>query len=274
MTTISAKTILSSQSLESDRRMTTLLLRYPRWIHSEFMTHGAISKNSASSRAIPIDKLIEEAVNDPASPLHWGKHQKGMQAYTELGGRELEEVRRAWFIARNHAVVEAKIMAGWGAAKQIVNRILEPFVHITVLASATEWNNFLALRNHHAAEPHIQLLAMHIQRELSKEPMQHLKEGDWHLPFITNEDENRYSFEECRILSTARCASTSYKTVDGFDMDMDSANRIYKSLLAEQPIHASPAEHLAQCMDTPRMSRNLKGFIPYRAFLANDTVWG
>lgn len=321
MTTISAKTILRSRnSTAPDKVLSTLLLRYPRPIHSEFMTHRVFSRNAASSRAIPIKKLIDDVVNDPFVPLHWGKNEKGMQANEEcsdpvfapvpmpFGGPRLELVqnrgrtnREAWLNARDLAVMSAKAFAAAGYHKQIVNRLLEPFAHITVLVSSTEWDNFLELRDHADAEPHIQMLAREVRKCLEDDStIQLLHPGEWHLPFVTeedwaeadafgrhlanvfpNKDEPRdadtIAMDNLIKLSTARCASTSYKTVDGFDMTMERAIAVHDKLVGSRPIHASPAEHVAQVdkwMEGhdggwlyPEQHANFVGFRQYRHML-------
>src|SRR5688500_18455402 len=81
--TIKAKVLLDSLA-PNNVRLTTFELTYPRIVHSEFMTHRTFSRNSASSRAIPLKKMIERVKNNPFFPLHWGKNEKGMQASTEL----------------------------------------------------------------------------------------------------------------------------------------------------------------------------------------------
>ena len=46
----------------------TFVLRYPRMIHSEFMTHRMFSRNASSSRAIPVNKVIEQVDSKPVVP--------------------------------------------------------------------------------------------------------------------------------------------------------------------------------------------------------------
>lgn len=251
MTTITATTILRSRNIVSQNVLSTLLLRYPRCIHSEFMTHRVFSKNSASSRAIPVEKLIKDVEQNPFIPLVWGKDKKGMQSSEEcdndvelFGGLQSNHV--AWLKAKDKAVEAAKAFAAAGYHKQIVNRLLEPFAHITVLVSSTWWLNFLELRDHPAAEPHIQLLAKEIRKCLDDQStIQDLKPGEWHLPFIY-ESEKSLSLDVQKKLSVARCASTSYKTVDGFEMSLERAVELHDRLIGSTPIHASPAEHVAQ----------------------------
>lgn len=267
MTTISAKTILRSRNVSAPNKvLSTLLLRYPRFIHAEFMTHRCMSRNAASSRAIPVKKMIDDILADTAMPIHWGAAQKGMQADRECNesmeivqiwddGYGLLELptrldrEKAWLEARDRAIYIAEKFADAGYHKQVINRLLEPFMHITVLVSSTEWDNFLELRDHKDAEPHIQMLAREIRKCLEDEStVQTLEPGQWHLPFVEMGDTALFGGDIDRDaikLSVARCASTSYKTTDGFDMTLERAVAIYDKLHTK-PFHASPFEHVAQ----------------------------
>lgn len=308
MTTISAKTILRSRhSQRPDKILSTLLLRYPRPIHAEFMTHRVFSRNAASSRAIPVAKLIQDVMDDPFVPLFWGKNQKGMQATEEcnasvksftVGSGTLDRVN-AWTDAAMQAIAAARAFAEAGYHKQIVNRLLEPFAHITVLVSSTEWSNFLALRDHPDAEPHIQILAQEVRKELDREDnIQVLEPGAWHTPFVEDYDarldESAWDLEDFRNnaikLAVACCASTSYKTVDGFDMTLEKAIELHDKLVGSAPLHASPAEHVAQAdtFNRPLYDRfgehagwawkhseqhgNFEGFRQYRKMLPNENL--
>ncbi len=264
MTTISARTILRSRNASApDKVLSTLLLRYPRFIHAEFMTHRAFSRNAASSRAIPVKKIIDDILADTAMPLHWGANQKGMQAFEQCNkevmlGAESWIVSRekAWLSARDKAIDIARAFDAAGYHKQVVNRLLEPFAHITVLVSTTEWDNFLELRDHGDAEPHIQMLAREVRKCLENDPVQTLQPGKWHMPFISGFDEDflyqasggdhNIGVEQLRKLSVARCASTSFTTVDGFEMTFQRAQTVFDKLVTSKPVHASPLEHVAQ----------------------------
>jgi hypothetical protein len=265
MTTISAKTILRSRNASAPNKvLSTLLLRYPRFIHAEFMTHRCMSRNAASSRAIPVKKMIDDILADTAMPIHWGAAQKGMQADQECShpvnlfearhgvGNYWAEPQYAWVRARDNAIEVARAFDAAGYHKQVINRLLEPFLHITVLVSSTEWDNFLELRDHKDAEPHIQMLAREIRKCLEDEStVQTLEPGQWHLPFVDDDLDFREvdgtvgSLDDHIKLSVARCASTSYKTTDGFDMTLERAVAIYDKLHTK-PFHASPFEHVAQ----------------------------
>lgn len=283
MTGIWAKTILRSRNAASpDRVLSTLLVRLPTVLLAEFNTHRAFSRNAASTRAIPTERLIQQVLDDPFIPVHWGLDQKGMQAGDEH--QDPEACRLFWLQARNLAVTSASNLTEMGLHKQVAGRLLAPFMWTIVCVSATEWSNFLALRDHPDAEPHMQLLAKAMRAELERtDNIQVLRPGEWHLPFVRDDDIEivdgaSEDFIRLKIaLSVARCASTSYKTVDGFDMTLDRAIALHDKLVASRPIHASPCEHVAWAdgvrmhgaylmgWEHPREHRNFVGFRQYRA---------
>lgn len=71
-TNITAKVICDSIS-EAGQRITTLEIEYPRFILAELNTHKMLEKNSSSSRAIPITRMIEQIESNMAKPLYWGE---------------------------------------------------------------------------------------------------------------------------------------------------------------------------------------------------------
>lgn len=262
--TISAKIIADSIS-EAGVRITTMQLRYPRFIHAEFMTHRAFSRNASSSRAIPVERMIKDVLDDTAMPVHWGRNQKGMQANGQLSAMERAVVIDEWYEARDKAIASVREMIAQGLHKQVVNRLLEPFSHINVLVTSTDWANFFALRDHKDAQPEIAVLARLMKEAMAASTPSNLPWGEWHLPYININDyqnavdhlRNTMKLEPIgeRIqsllvkLSVARCASVSYMTVEGEPMTFERALAIYDKLLAGaangDPIHASPAEHQA-----------------------------
>ena len=279
--TITAKSVLSSVSPDGVR-IDTLLLRYPRFIHSEFMTHRQFSRNASSSRAIPVERLIADVERDPAMPIFWGKNQKGMQAREELGDIEKGCAIDSWLEAKDNAVRAASSMAAGGAHKQIVNRILEPFAHINVVVTATEWDNFFALRIHEDAQPEIKVLAEAMKLALDMSDPQILTFGEWHLPFVTADEISEYGLSDCngelRYISAARCARTSYKTHDGRVSTLEEDIALGERLTKSRPFHASPFEHQAMpdfYIETetgeewfqPDLHRNFTGWIQNRAYM-------
>ena len=128
-------------------RITSFILTYPRFIHGELMTHRMFSRNSASSRAIPFNKMIEMAESDPFIPIAWQSKHTGMQGTEYLDGdSEQKLLINKWLEARDLAVQQAKLLDNSNVTKQLCNRLLEPFMWHTVLVTATEFDNFFELR--------------------------------------------------------------------------------------------------------------------------------
>lgn len=278
MTTISAEIVLDSIS-PAGIRLTTMLLEYPRWIHAEFMTHRVFSRNAASSRAIPVRRMIEHVEQRPAVPLFWTSEQKGMQGGDALGPEEVERARGAWMRGLDDALRHARALEMTGCHKQVVNRILEPFMHIRVLVSATDWANFFALRCHPDAEPHIQLLASKMRAALEVSSPTMVWVGEWHLPYLLDEERSALSEADQLLLSGARCASLSYQTVDGKQMTLDRAKQL-EDKLKGAPVHASPFEHLATPDEPeipwrrPHLHGNFTGWCQYRKMIPGEAVRG
>ena len=177
----SARILLDSVS-PGGVRLTTMEVRYPRFIHSELMTHRVFSRNSASSRAIPIRKMIDAVRAEPAMPMWWGRNQSGMQARDPLdpASQALAEVE--WRKALDDALTHAERLAAKdiNLHKQLVNRILEPFAWITVIITATEWANFFTQRTHEDAQPELRHIAeLMLTAYRAGEPCA-LAHGEWH----------------------------------------------------------------------------------------------
>lgn len=245
-------------------RITSFILTYPRFIHSEVMTHRVFSRNSASSRAIPIEKMIDAVMENPAMPLHWGANQRGMQAHSEIF--EVARAEMLWLEARDKAVDMAWRMHDLGLHKQVVNRILEPFMWMTVLVTSTDYSNFLHLRDHPDAQPEIQVLAREMRAGLLISTPTELEVGQWHLPFGLSEPSPqavRDPFASDEIVrSVARAARVSY-TNHGKTTTVDEDRRLVNHLYDAG--HWSPFEHQAIAMgDINARSGNLKGFVQLR----------
>lgn len=255
-----------------ESRLMTMELTYPRCIHSEFMTHRAFSRNAASSREIPISKMIADVQNNPFVPLSWGKNQKGRQAGEELDLRTREMVEEAWLAARRKAVEYAQILNAHGLHKQIVNRILEPWMWITVIATGTDkaWENFFNLRCHKDAEPHMQELAYLARDAYDTSKPNVLHEGCIHAPLFDDCEYPASGKLVCKV-STGRCARVSYLTHDG-RRDANEDIRLHDRLAASG--HWSPFEHVATVADTSRPNNKGGNFgtrwIQYRKEFPNE----
>lgn len=270
-TGFSAKVVADSIG-EHGVRLTTLQLRYPRMVHSEFMTHRAFSRNASSSRAIPVAKMIEQVRNEPAMPVHWGKNQPGMQAREELIGDARDQAYIQWLKAANDAADRAEKMMKLGLHKQVANRILEPFQFISVIVTATDWDNFFELRDHKDADPNIKLLAFLMKKAMGESAPVLRKPGGtadaWHLVYITDEERAEF-LRDPRLLcklSAARCARVSYLTHEGTIPTISKDLDLHDKLVGSRPLHASPTEHQAEVMyGYPFPERNFRGWTQYRS---------
>jgi len=275
---INAK-IIADSIAKNGKRITTFELEYPRFIHSEFMTHRTISRNAASSRAIPLNTMIKLVWNNPACPVHWGKNQAGMQAKQELSGSALKAAKLLWNVSGKAMCVFAWALGKFSVHKQIANRILEPWSHIKVVATATEWDNFFYLRNHPDAQPEIHELAKKMLDLYTTSQPKLLEIGKWHLPYLDNydihEDQDFVPFDDNDIclsdaikLSASLCAQVSYRKAD---VSIEKALKIYDRLIESKPTHASPFEHQATPAKTNIVnSGNFKGWKQYRQLIPNN----
>lgn len=273
MTTgIKAKIILDSIS-PTGIRLTTLQLRYHRYIHGEFMTHRVFSRNASSSRAIPVKTMLKQVWNDPAMPVAWGANQAGMQARNELKGHKLAIAKFAWKTGAKLACLVAWSMNKIGLHKQIANRVLEPWQFIHVIVTATEWSNFLELRDHPDAQPEIGVLAKEIKKAIENSTPNKLDFHQWHLPYVSKEEKELYGTMKCLKFSTARCARVSYLTHDGKLPNLDKDVILHDILVESNPIHASPTEHSA-CPEYNYQNfyKNFKGWSQYRQVVEDRII--
>ena len=299
---LQAQVILASRCTDLDvPPIITLRGRYPRVIHPEVLTHRKFGRNARSSRAVPVKKMIQEIQNTPFIPWHWGKNQKGMQARTEcnepvlvnwddeIGHVEYKSRKDAWLEARNHAVRIADGFNQAGYHKQIVNRLLEPFMWIDVLITATSWDNFFWLRDQADAEPHLQNWAQLAHQAIQEAQVEALEPEQWHLPYITQRDrQHAYELLEdkekrivdlllCKI-SAARCARISYKPFDSDQPDLIKDLALFEKLVGSDRLHASPCEHQAMVdprptliqINQPQMGNLDPGWIQFRKLLRGE----
>jgi thymidylate synthase ThyX len=242
-------TIIADSISPSNIRLTTLELEYPRFIHSELMTHRMLSKNSSSSRAVPIHTMNEHISRNPAMPVYWGKNQAGMTAKEEIDTKE--DAIWQWQHMKDLALVASEKFFGLGVHKQIANRVTEPFQIMKTIISGTEWNNFFWLRDHEDAQPEFQRLAKEISDARMHSLPNKLTPGQWHLPYIELTDNKYYSegievsLEDAKIISVSCCAQVSYRKQN---TSIDKAKEIYDRLIKSTPCHASPLEHQATPM--------------------------
>ena len=311
-TSISAKVI--TDSTHNGSRLTSKEVTFPRFILPEFNTHCRISKNSASSRAIPVWKGLVKIVESPFIPSKFGKNRPGMQSSESISNENMEIARNTWLVGRDVSLLQAYALAGGrdqimkdskenpraydvcylieelgkeypdvmkkiknlsvGVHKQHANRVLEPYAWHTVVLTGTHFRNFYALRASKDAQPEIKELAIQMARAHMESLPKELDYGEWHLPFITEEDRNEVTDEiQLARISSARCARTSYLTHDGIralSEDLDMAGGLQGNG------HTSPFQHPAMVHDpaTTFLSSYQSNFsiewIQYRKMLPNE----
>lgn len=299
-----AARVLADSISPTDHRLTTLEVTFPRFVLAEFNTHRVFSRNSASSRAIPIVKQLRRVLEHPCIPLKFGANQPGMQAGAPLDGNDRLAAEGEWLGARNDAVRRVLALvagpkeiapgedllaalarieeiykgkerpASWlNVHKQVSNRLLEPFMWHTVIVTATEWENFFNLRCHPDAQPEIRRAAelMRDAREGS-EPTR-LDSNEWHLPLVRAEDrEEVASIEDLIKVSAGRCARVSYLTHAG-QRDLNADIELCERLLESG--HMSPLEHPARPLNAAELQHrewdgNYHGWRQFRKTIRDE----
>ncbi len=273
-----------------NNRLTTFVLEFPRFVLPELATHRVFSKNSASSRAIPFEKFVEQVQNNPAMHVWWGKNQSGMQANEEIGNIDL--AKEYWLTGREKAIENARLLNSIGLHKQIVNRVLEAWFNIRIILSGTEFENFFALRAHKDAQPEIRVLAELMLEKYNKSDPKSLKPGDWHIPFGDKFDDKRImdivsdmaeymgdadiledgtNLEIRKKIAIARCARVSYINYEGKD-DYQADLNLFERLVGSVPRHFSPLEHVAESQANNQFIGNFRGWKQYRYFYPDQNL--
>lgn len=300
--------ILAGSVTEDGAKITTFELLYHRFFHSEFMTHKVISKNAASSRAIPTIKLLDLVQKQPMLPISVGKNRSGMQADEDLEEEISNKFMEMWKDLGVKVATDVKIMQELGAHKQIVNRPLEAWLPIRVVATATDWDNFFELRDSQYAQPEFGLLARLMKEAITNYEYTLVKDNEWHLPYITIDDVHYVSnntiykdikWETLCALSAGRSARVSHALGGLSTKTIDEEIAKGKELCAVE--HMSPFEHqatpwnvtrkaalssksnfdklleLTQWLSTPNSTaptwadvRNLRGWRPLRSFIEHN----
>lgn len=257
-----ATVICDTKPTENHSRLITMELVYPRYIHSEFMTHRMFSRNASSSRATPVKTIIKEILDNPVVPSKWYLNKRGMVGDTLADTEDSVKAMELWTKAMLKAVECAEALAELGIHKQHINRLLEPFSFIRVVVTATEWDNFFKLRLAPDAQPEIQDLAKAIKESQDSSIPDKIYS---HLPYINKDELNKgLSFKDLLQISSARCARVSYLKHDGtkpsIQDDLDLFKRLYEGG------HLSPLEHACshEMILTGKFNANLRGASSFR----------
>lgn len=275
---ITAQIIADSINCRGER-MTSLVIEYPRYVLAELNTHGMLCVNSSSSRSVPFKKQLELNMTNGATPINWGGHKAGMQAAEEIDNLvelfgNMYSREEAWEMSRQSASMFTNAFGEAGYAKEIVNRIHEPYQTMKTVISATEWDNFFNLRYHPDADPNLVRLAHEIFMAMKESTPIHLNEGEWHTPFIKRErDENgvlHYYVDgvelEPQLAADTSCTMAAQVSFRKLDSTLDAIQRIFTRLINDGIIHGSAFAHTAK----PIPSYEDKNIIE-KTFLMDDT---
>ena len=262
-----AKVIEDSISFAGDR-LTTIEVNIHRFVLAELNTHRVFSRNSASSRAIPVRKQIERIRQEPALPVSFPAEQRGMQGGQELPADKVEQAREYWLDAADAAIERAERLHELGVHKSYVNRILEPYMYHRVIITATDWDGFWEQRCSPLAQPEIKLAADAMRTAYDQSEPELVTTWGWHLPYIDDTTAGEIveatpprldSLVTMQKVSAARCARVSYLTHDG-TRDYRKDLELFERLVSARPGHWSPLEHVATPDPAYTAPGNLRGW--------------
>ena len=272
------------------KRLTTFVAKYPRSVLAEFNTHKMLSKNSASSRAIPVPRMTQDLRDDPFIPEVVYKNKSGMQGTEPLSAVEYVDFVGSWLHLRDQAITNVEwLMQRFNVHKQTVNRLLEPWMWVTQIVSGTEWNNFFALRTDAMAEPSMQKIARMMYDAYEASTPKQLGYNQWHLPFIDAktgeevteylsdfgmEDDQEFYWEMMCKVSAGRCAAVSYLNHDNEERQtVDTVLERYQKLMQGDLKHASPCEHQGTpAVEPSHVSGNFRGWVQFRHMITGNTI--
>jgi thymidylate synthase ThyX len=239
----------------------TLVCEYPRTAHAELLTHRVFTKNSSSTRAVPISAVIEQISNYPADYL-WTTHRPGMSGNPIDDQTVIDQanhIKNEMFEFVSNKVRQLADPKGLNIHKQHAGRFLEPFQNIRIVLSATEWENFDWLRIDADAFPEIHKLASMIQQARNSAVRLQLAPGEAHVPFVDRvringelcyfhpETKEQLTKEEAIELSMSVSAQTSYRKED---TSTQKTKTVIDKLFNGRKVHASPSEHPAIAVDS------------------------
>jgi len=239
------------------QRITSFLRTYPHAIHKDLLRHNAMNFSALSFRAYPTAKLVRMLEEDPFVPEHFQEYAPGMNVGELLDPALERECRRQWLKAKDAAVAAAKHLMDAGVNKGHANILIQDFCWMTEVVTATEWDNFWALRANPPAnaKPRAEVIKIaSMMKDLydASEPV-YLKYGQPHLPLIRDDDlaevadvaemdGEREAYDELIKISSGRCARASYLTHLGV-RSLFADVELHDSLLTNH--HMSPLAHQA-----------------------------
>lgn len=266
-------------------RLITVEVTFPRFILAEVNTHRVFSRNSASSRAIPTERLIRQVRDEPFIPETFNERVKGMGVGEAFKERDQKAARAVWENAAEYAVRYAEQLAGLKVDKSRVNRLLEPFMWHTAIITSTEWENFFALRcppgneatTDFPAQLEFQKIALLMREAMRASEPKVLHTGEWHLPLVATEEMPMPSNQtddqwfKTALVSAGRCARVSFDRQGEYEQPVDSVARAER---LRESGHLSPFEHVARPYEVRDAAigliSNLYGWVQLRKLIPHE----
>ena len=255
--------ILEDSVNDKGKRLTTFKLIYPKFIHTHILTHRVFSRNTSSSRAIPPAKLARLVRENPAMPIYWGKNRSGMKATEEV---DTAEACKWWLESMESALARHEIGMRMDIHKEVLNRVIEPYAHVVVVLSGTEFDDAIDVRTNQEGPQAETARTFWLMGDLlvNNSPKE-LKDGEWHLPLVSLSERTGNHINDAYV-SAARCGRVSFLLPDlTYEEDMA------KGAAMESVKHWSPLEHQATPYDprihTEDAQRNYRGWVQLRALV-------
>lgn len=286
-----------SRSARTGTTIASFQWEYPRFIHAEVMTHRVLGRNAGSSRAMPTMSAIELGMDKMVTP-NFAMNRKGMQPGEKLSFEDNRIAREIWQNAAFSCINAAKELQSLKVHKQWANRMLEWFSPIRIVATATEWDNFLWLRNDEETQTEFEMLANRVEHFLTFVEPDVVPMGHAHVPYVDRKingleveysiDGQPLTMQQALRVSASVCGQMSYRKAD---TSLVKADDMYDKFMRGRRVHASPFEHqgIVAHENIDRMSKfydpavthfdrkgnwwsgNLKGWIQHRHLIPNNT---
>jgi hypothetical protein len=191
--------IIADSITDDGHRLVTVEAGCWRPVLAEQNTHRVLSRNSASMRAIPVQKILDRFRDDPMLPAEWGAERPGMQQGPPLEGLALAEAHILWGDLHDYTAERIQryldenplkdadgndIEGATRLHKGLLNRWMEVGLQQVQIITGTQWDGYFWQRCHAAADKNIRLMAEAIQEAVAKSEPTLLPKDWWHLPYF------------------------------------------------------------------------------------------
>lgn len=253
-------------------RLTTFECVVPKQLVAQFNTHGMVRRVSESSRARPTLGIMRQVRREPYKPDGWRYRQTGMQPAGPMSDADAAEMDRIEASLRHVVLEHVAQMEALRAAKEDINRYLEPWMWSTLVAGATELENYLDLRDHVEAQGAHAALARLMREALAESTPVPRRPGEteaaWHLPYVTDRERDGIDARVLPLLSAARCGRVSYGRqgeARAWEEDLDRALGFVESK------HWSPLDLPARATLGDEWYGPLQGWLSIRKHYAGES---